>query len=251
VNRAGNRTTVISIAIALPLIALLVVLVTLPKRTERNEPNEVAAPAPIRSFERPPSVVVPAAPLPRIDITSDDVERIRMRLLAEIAEDFRASIEADTRGFSLREALERAESERERYALDPAWPRISALPGVAGFEIQECPQSRCVSDWLADEADDPAWSRPMESKILEELAAHSRDGLSQVFVTCRRETCGILLPRAADADSADLDSMANLMLTSGALGRNLDFAHRAIANRPNFQAIYLTNRGESPEMMVQ
>jgi hypothetical protein len=210
-------------------------------------PSEEVFAAPVSDTEPPAFLLPPITLPPPVEISSEDIERIQMRMLAAIADEFRTSIDADiSRLFSIRAALEQQEDERERYFRDPTWPTISALPGVSGFQIQKCPESRCLSDLLADEPDEPAWSRAMESRIIGELAKHTEAGLSQIFVVCRQETCGILLPLSESAPNRP-----NVMLAGSEILSDLGFAHYSFAERPDFQAIYVTNRENAPEMWSQ
>jgi len=244
------------LAVTIPLLAGVVSVWFSANRDASIEdsPASTVAPTerPVRLRDpilRPPAVAFPEEPDVPVgpEVTSADVEDIRMRMLASIAEDFRTAIEVDIERSVSRFGANSAQSEElSRYWTDPAWPTIPALPGVSGFEIQQCPRSQCLSDRLAREPDDPAWARPMESRILAELSGYAETGLTQVFVVCRQHTCGILLPALEDTASR-----LNLNLTGSALGSELGFPNHSVADRSEFQAIFLTTREQSPEMWVQ
>ena len=129
----------------------------------------------------------------------------------------------------------------QRYQSDPAWPTVPAVPSVNGFNIRVCPDfQHCLSDQLASEPDDPAWARPMESRLLAEVANHASGGLPQLHVVCRRTICGVLLPSVPDAARLNTTEMA------ARVAEELGFEHYRIANRDDFQAIYLTIAPELP-----
>jgi hypothetical protein len=247
------------IAILAVTIPFLAMLVSVWFSTHQDAPIDNSSITSETSTERPRAVQEPIRRPPDIvfpeereisassSVTSADIEEIRMRMLASIAEEFRASIEADIeRSLSPYDPNAAWLGEVGRYRLDPAWPTIPVLPGVSGFEIQQCPHSRCLSDRLAEEPDDPAWARPMESRILAELPRHAERGLSQLFVVCRQRTCGVLLPALEDTASR-----LDLSRTASALATDLGFANHSVAERSDYQAIFLTTREQVPEMRMQ
>jgi len=196
----------------------------------------------------PPAIEFPAESpdLPNPEVSSEQIAEIRMRLLASIAEDFKASLDEEIpRMWLPSDQVERAERENARYLRDPTWPRIAAVPGVAGFEIQRCPRSQCISDWLAEETDDPAWARPMEARIMAALGGSAERGLAQIFVVCREASCGVVLP--PDSGSP----VPELIRAGQALSDTFGFSHHSVADRSGFQAIYLTRREQPPEKRVQ
>jgi hypothetical protein len=235
---------IILIALALPVLAVLIVLGV---DTVRNLAGSDREPDSGVGAVMPPG---PSPELPELEFDTEweglsdaewaaidrTAERIGSTMLESINDDFRASIDA---GISQRASpLERNQQlldEMNRYRRDPAWPTGPAVPGVAGFEIQQCPETRtCLSDLLRDETDDPAWSRPMEARIMGELAGQAAGGVAQVHVACRQTICGVLLP------SASGDSRVNLVQVGERLAAALGFAGHTLADRTNFQAIYLS-----------
>jgi hypothetical protein len=84
-----------------------------------------------------------------------------------------------------------------RAQLWPAPPTISALPGEAGVEIPltgfAAIDQGHPAQLLATETDNPEWSRPMESRVIAEVAESAPAGWYQSFVECRRTTCGVVL----------------------------------------------------------
>jgi hypothetical protein len=84
-----------------------------------------------------------------------------------------------------------------REQLWPAPPTISALPGEAGVEIPltgfAAIDQGHPAQLLATETDNPEWSRPMESRVIAEVAASAPAGWYQSSVECRRTTCGVVL----------------------------------------------------------
>ena len=77
-------------------------------------------------------------------------------------------------------------------------PRVPAIPGLAGFEIRDFGDGsrRTI---LANESDNPEWSRPMEGAILSEIAALLDFPVTTLHAACRSSTCGLLFAyRVAD-----------------------------------------------------
>ena len=129
--------------------------------------------------------------------------------------------------------------EYQRYMTDPSWPRMPAVPGISGFDIQICAGfQECLSDYLAEEPDEPAWSRTMESKLYDAIANRSSVLVSQLHVVCRQSTCGLLLPYSPGSERV------NTIMIGNELADELGFVGHAIANRPDFQALYFTRSEE-------
>lgn len=202
------------------------------------------------SFATLPELIFPDDQPVGVEAQSDEeFEALRWRLLGQLAEEFRQSIDEDFRRMMQESSLDasnRRTEEANRYRDDPNWPKRSAVPGYSGFEVQVCPRQFCISDWLADEPDNPVWSRSMESRIMSEIARMEQGGLAHLFAVCRQDSCGIVLP-ASDAD----EDLSTLLGKAMELRSALAFGHVSIAYRSNFQAIYLTRRDQSPERMVQ
>jgi len=75
-------------------------------------------------------------------------------------------------------------------------PTVPVLPNLAGYEIPNVPRSPRVG--LFEEADNPEWSRAMESRILQEIPTLLDFPLITVHAVCRSETCGLLFAYTND-----------------------------------------------------
>lgn len=174
------------------------------------------------------------AEFPSIPGASAAGAELRREAHASILDDYQKTISV-TPNERQRAALEK----RFRYRSDPAWPRIPALPGVSGFEIQQCGDiQNCLSDRLAAERDDAEWARPMESRIYNALSTHARSGMGQVHVVCRQSIYGVLLPSYSE------DNRQNALQLGSDIAGELGFVHHSFADRPEFQALYFTRSEE-------
>jgi hypothetical protein len=75
-------------------------------------------------------------------------------------------------------------------------PKISALPGVSGFELDAQYSDLVVhpAQSLANEPEDLAWSTGMEARIVGELSTVLLGiTVSQIEVVCRTTTCGVVI----------------------------------------------------------
>jgi len=125
---------------------------------------------------------------------------------------------------------------REQYA--GTVPTVPALSGIAGFEIPrgDRPSTLYPPLLLAAQRDNPAWSRPREAQIFDEIPRVAGDRLTEVFVECRSSTCGIVLAYPIDANRID-------SIIGDELADSLGFPRSAVGwyETPggSFAAIYL------------
>jgi hypothetical protein len=85
----------------------------------------------------------------------------------------------------------------------------------------------------------------MEARIFSEISSQTqtRGGLAQVHVVCRETVCGILLPLSSQTDRL------NIVEFGRELAEELGFAQHSLANRNDFQAIYLSISEYQPRPM--
>ena len=108
----------------------------------------------------------------------------------------------DGRVFSMI-SLMRAEGREQLW---PAPPSVPAVPGVAGLDVPllgiSAIDNTHPAKILGEEADDPAWSRPAESRISNQVATLAPKSWYQSHVGCRSNTCGVVLlyPPGTDVD---------------------------------------------------
>jgi hypothetical protein len=132
-----------------------------------------------------------------------------------------------------------------RDQFQPQRPVLSAVPGTSGFDIPLTGMARFdnahPAKLLGDEIDDPAWSRPMESRVTSETAvALNSEGVSRFEVRCRSTMCGIAL-RFPPGSEPQIDGLEN------ELADTLGF-ERGLARRyPNPSGMMVTIYLRNPE----
>jgi hypothetical protein len=132
-------------------------------------------------------------------------------------------------------------------------PRIAALPGIGGFDVQTCllaiagrPCDLSAAQILAEEADDPSWSRTMESRIISETSRLYPAEITQLYTVCRSTICGVVIGSAVrnpfsssgigPAGGSDVrDAIGD------ALAEALGMEFYSSKSEVNFTAIYFRN----------
>jgi hypothetical protein len=138
-------------------------------------------------------------------------------------------------------------ADREQFWSPP--PTVSALPNVSGFDLplQGIPQLDAdhPATLLSAQADDPDWARPMESRVIADIAAvlASEDAL-QIEARCRSTACGIAL-RLPASFAREMDGLEDQFAEALGFGRGRLLRYSTDAGI--VAAIYLENADRSAQ----
>ena len=128
-------------------------------------------------------------------------------------------------------------------------PKVSALPGVSGFELSARYGDLVVhpAQSLANEPEDPAWSSDMEARIFGELSmALQGVTVSQIEVVCRTTMCGVVIDYVPGPGvNLRLNQVRHHLVESLGFG----VKGSTLGNDSSFMAIYLSST-DPPEITI-